>query len=55
VQAAVGMGSETVRPPRMPLVGDEREAALAIIHDRLGDDATFGSPRLDGRAAASGD
>jgi 4-hydroxy-tetrahydrodipicolinate synthase len=30
VQEKVGMGSERVRPPRMPLVGTEREEALAI-------------------------
>jgi 1-pyrroline-4-hydroxy-2-carboxylate deaminase len=31
VQAEVGMGSETVRPPRLVLEGEEREAALAVI------------------------
>ncbi len=31
VQVQVGMGSETVRPPRLPVVGDERDAALAVI------------------------
>jgi 4-hydroxy-tetrahydrodipicolinate synthase len=30
-QQEVGMGSERVRPPRLELVGSEREAALAII------------------------
>ena len=30
-QASVGMGSETVRAPRLRLEGAEREAALAII------------------------
>lgn len=35
VQAEVGMGSERVRPPRLTLTGDEREAALAIIRDSL--------------------
>jgi 4-hydroxy-tetrahydrodipicolinate synthase len=31
--AEMGYGTETVRAPRMPLVGDEREAALKIIRD----------------------
>ncbi len=31
VQQEVGMGSERVRPPRLPLTGPEREAALAIL------------------------
>jgi dihydrodipicolinate synthase/N-acetylneuraminate lyase len=35
VQAEVGMGSETVRPPRLPLGEEEREAALRVIEDRL--------------------
>lgn len=35
VQAEVGMGSETVRPPRLPLPDDQREATLALIRDRL--------------------
>jgi dihydrodipicolinate synthase/N-acetylneuraminate lyase len=35
VQAEVKQGSETVRAPRMPLRGAEREAALEIIHDRI--------------------
>ncbi len=30
-QAMVGLGSETVRPPRMPLTGTEREQVQAII------------------------
>jgi 4-hydroxy-tetrahydrodipicolinate synthase len=28
----MGYGTETVRAPRMPLVGAEREAILKIIH-----------------------
>lgn len=36
VQAEAGMGSETVRPPRLPLAGTEREAALSLIRERLG-------------------
>jgi 1-pyrroline-4-hydroxy-2-carboxylate deaminase len=35
VQAEVGLGSETVRPPRLPLLGDERDAALATIRSAL--------------------
>ncbi|HSJ15823.1 MAG TPA: dihydrodipicolinate synthase family protein [Longimicrobiales bacterium] len=35
VQSEVGMGSERVRAPRLPLTGTEREAALGIIRDRL--------------------
>jgi 4-hydroxy-tetrahydrodipicolinate synthase len=31
--AEMGYGTETVRAPRMPLVGEEREAALKIIRD----------------------
>jgi 4-hydroxy-tetrahydrodipicolinate synthase len=34
-QAEVGKGSEAVRPPRLPLVGEEREAALATIRAAL--------------------
>jgi 4-hydroxy-tetrahydrodipicolinate synthase len=35
VQQEVGMGSERVRPPRLPLAGDERERALALIRGQL--------------------
>jgi 4-hydroxy-tetrahydrodipicolinate synthase len=35
VQAEVGMGSETVRPPRLPLPKADREQALKLIRDRL--------------------
>jgi 1-pyrroline-4-hydroxy-2-carboxylate deaminase len=35
VQQEVGMGSERVRPPRLPLDGAEREAALAVVRERL--------------------
>jgi len=35
VQAEVGRGSETVRPPRLTLEGAEREEALALIRERL--------------------
>jgi dihydrodipicolinate synthase/N-acetylneuraminate lyase len=33
--AAVGLGTETVRPPRLPLVGAEREQIMAIIRKAL--------------------
>jgi 1-pyrroline-4-hydroxy-2-carboxylate deaminase len=35
VQQETGMGSERVRPPRLPLAGDERDGALAVIRRRL--------------------
>jgi 4-hydroxy-tetrahydrodipicolinate synthase len=35
VQAEVGKGSETVRPPRLRLEGDERAAALGLVRERL--------------------
>jgi 4-hydroxy-tetrahydrodipicolinate synthase len=35
VQVQTGLGSEPVRPPRLPLVGREREDALALIRDAL--------------------
>ena len=35
VQAETGLGSEPVRPPRLPLVGAEREEALGLIRDTL--------------------
>lgn len=35
VQAEVGWGSETVRPPRLPLTGAEREQTLALIRSSL--------------------
>jgi 4-hydroxy-tetrahydrodipicolinate synthase len=31
----VGMGSERVRPPRLPLVGAEREEALRVVKEAL--------------------
>lgn len=36
VQRTVGLGSDRVRPPRLPLVGDELEAAQQLIDERLG-------------------
>jgi 4-hydroxy-tetrahydrodipicolinate synthase len=35
VQAEVGRGSATVRPPRLPLEGDELAAALRVIRGQL--------------------
>jgi dihydrodipicolinate synthase/N-acetylneuraminate lyase len=35
VQQEIGHGSERVRPPRLELVGAERDAALAIIRERV--------------------
>ena len=35
VQAEVGRGTETVRPPRLPLVGTERDEALALVREKL--------------------
>ncbi|MEO5509696.1 MAG: dihydrodipicolinate synthase family protein [Longimicrobiales bacterium] len=35
VQSEVGQGSETVRAPRMVLVGEERESAIAVIRKSL--------------------
>jgi len=35
VQAEVGMGTARVRPPRLPLVGDELEQVRRIIRDTL--------------------
>lgn len=35
VQAETGLGSEFVRPPRLPLAGEEREATLALIRKAL--------------------
>ena len=37
VQVEVGMGTETVRPPRLPLAESEREAALKLIRGCLAD------------------
>jgi 4-hydroxy-tetrahydrodipicolinate synthase len=35
VQAEMGLGSEAVRPPRLPLCGSERESALSLIRGSL--------------------
>jgi len=41
VQQEVGRGSERVRPPRLPIVGDEREATFEIIRTALRTRATL--------------
>jgi len=35
VQQEVGMGSERVRPPRLPVVGAERDRVLALVREAL--------------------
>jgi 4-hydroxy-tetrahydrodipicolinate synthase len=35
VQQEVGMGSERVRPPRLELVGAEREAVVALVREKV--------------------
>jgi 1-pyrroline-4-hydroxy-2-carboxylate deaminase len=35
VQQEVGRGSETVRPPRLTLVGEEREKTITLIRERV--------------------
>ena len=34
-EAEAGIGTETVRPPRLPLIGEERNAILKIIRDGI--------------------
>ena len=46
VQAEVGRGNESVRAPRLALVGAERDEALALIRERLGCRPTPPSSRL---------
>ena len=36
VQRAVGLGSERVRPPRLPLEGEELKEVQRLIDERLG-------------------
>jgi 4-hydroxy-tetrahydrodipicolinate synthase len=45
VQQEVGMGSETVRPPRYLVEGAEREAALAIIRKQMASDPLAAAAR----------
>ena len=35
VESIVGVGTETVRPPRLPLVGQEREQVVALVDQAL--------------------
>jgi 4-hydroxy-tetrahydrodipicolinate synthase len=53
VQARTGRGSETVRPPRLPLAGSERAAAIAIIDRALATRAAAVNPG-SARARATG-
>jgi 4-hydroxy-tetrahydrodipicolinate synthase len=50
VQAEVGRGSTTVRPPRLAIEGEELEAARAIIRERLANRPAM--PRYGQRGAA---
>jgi 4-hydroxy-tetrahydrodipicolinate synthase len=34
-EVATGLGTETVRPPRLPLVGEERKRVQQVIADAL--------------------
>jgi len=34
-EVATGIGTETVRPPRLPLIGQERERVLKVIEEGL--------------------
>jgi len=42
VQQEVGLGSERVRPPRLELVGEERDAVLKLIRESLARRPKFG-------------
>jgi dihydrodipicolinate synthase/N-acetylneuraminate lyase len=44
VEALVGVGTETVRPPRLPLVGAEREAIVAMVKRALETRPTLATP-----------
>jgi len=35
VESVVGVGTETVRPPRLPLVGEERDQIVALVKQAL--------------------
>ena len=51
VQAEVGHGSATVRPPRLELQGEELQAALKIIRGQLERRSEFGVPELSAAGA----
>ena len=40
-----GLGSEWVRAPRLPLVGEERERVLRIIHQALENKPDIPAPK----------
>ncbi|MFM7194564.1 MAG: dihydrodipicolinate synthase family protein, partial [Bacteroidota bacterium] len=40
-EAEAGLGSETVRPPRLPLIGEERERILNIIRTGIANRPTL--------------
>jgi 4-hydroxy-tetrahydrodipicolinate synthase len=48
VQAQVGRGTETVRPPRLVLEGAERDEAIALIADRLASRPSLAAPAVAG-------
>jgi 4-hydroxy-tetrahydrodipicolinate synthase len=41
VQQEIGMGHERVRPPRLEIIGAERETVLALIREALVDKPTI--------------
>jgi len=43
-----GLGAEWVRPPRLPLAGQERKRILKIIHDGIA-----GRPKIPPKSAAA--
>ena len=45
-----GMGHERVRPPRLPLVGEERKRILQIIHTAMETRPDLGAPLMAGSA-----
>lgn len=53
VQQEVGRGSERVRAPRLELVGEERESALALIREHLEHPARRSALDVRGEAAGS--
>jgi 1-pyrroline-4-hydroxy-2-carboxylate deaminase len=52
VQAEVGRGTETVRPPRLSLEGAEREQALALVREKLANRPDL--PNVPALAAGNG-
>jgi 4-hydroxy-tetrahydrodipicolinate synthase len=35
VESIVGVGTETMRPPRLPLIGEERQQIIALVEQAL--------------------